>query len=66
MSPSNFIACINGYLNQLDDGKESRMRSKEEISEIEDVKRKIKKEKTINRSMQKNIIEFQRILWERT
>ena len=30
------------------------------------IRRKIEKEKTINRNLQKNIIEFQRILWERT
>ena len=35
-------------------------------AELEVIKRKIMKEKEINRNMQKNIVEFQRILLHRT
>jgi hypothetical protein len=60
----NFIECLNGYLNELNNGRSER-RSREE-QQIEEMKRRIQKEKCINRSMQKNIIELQRILWQRT
>lgn len=58
-SSDNFISCINGYLNQLDGPKS-------DYSELDKIKKKINKEKSINHNLQKNIIEFQRILLERT
>jgi hypothetical protein len=41
ISPSNFIQCLNGYLNELNNGKSER-RSREE-QQIEEMKRRIQK-----------------------
>lgn len=53
-------------MNHLDNDKMEMKVKGSDKSELEVIKRKIMKEKEINRNMQKNIVEFQRILLHRT
>lgn len=53
-------------MNHLDNDKMEMKVKGSDKAELEVIKRKIMKEKEINRNMQKNIVEFQRILLHRT
>lgn len=53
-------------MNHLDNDKMEMKVKSSDKAELEVIKRKIMKEKEINRNMQKNIVEFQRILLHRT
>ena len=52
------MSCLNNYLGKLDVSSTGS-------SEIQTIREKLEKEKTINRNLQKNVIDFQKVLWDR-